>query len=61
MLMSCAASRCGNAVASSDTRPTAPPRQKIGTVDSGEVMRAACSTMTSIIESVSGPSLWERQ
>ena len=35
MLMSWLASRCGNAVASSATRLIAPPKLKIGTVESG--------------------------
>ena len=54
--MSCAAPRPVKAVASSSTRATAPPSVKIGIADSGEVMAAACSTMTSIAPSVSGGS-----
>jgi hypothetical protein len=46
----------GEAVASSSTRATAPPRVKIGMADSGEVMAAACPTITSIALSVSGGS-----
>ena len=61
ILMSCDASRYGNAVASSAIRPTAPPKLKIGTVDSGEVIFEQCLMITSITGSVSGPSLWERQ
>jgi hypothetical protein len=59
--MSCAASRFGKAVASSGTRATAPPWVKIGIVDSGEVIRAACVVTMSITSSVSGPSLCDFQ
>ena len=55
MLMSCAASRCGNAVASSGTRAIAPPKQKIGTELIGEVMLPRWVQMTSMTSSVSGP------
>jgi hypothetical protein len=44
------------AAASSSTRPTAPPRVKIGIADSGDVMDDACSTITSMAASVSGGS-----
>ena len=56
MLMSWLASRCGNAVASSATRLIAPPKLKIGTVESGLLIVARCSQIVSITSPVSGPS-----
>src|SRR5205809_824268 len=46
--MSCAALRPVNAVASSSTRATAPPRVKIGIADCGEVIAEPRSTSTSV-------------
>jgi hypothetical protein len=61
MLMSCAASRRGYAVASSGTLETAPPCVKIGTDVCGEVIAAQWVTITSMMSSSSGGSLCDFQ
>jgi hypothetical protein len=51
----------GWAPASSPTRATAPPRANIVTAENGEVILAACSTITAIVWSVSGGSFQDLQ